>query len=70
MRANTRVRIKVGWWGEGLTGRVLGRDVFVEQYWTPILWDGDEDPSFFKTAGIEVFTDTPKKANRRPIRKS
>lgn len=48
-------KIKKGWEGEGKTGIVLGKPVFVEQAWTPILWDDEEDPTWFKAAGLELF---------------
>jgi len=48
----SRVRIKKGWEGAGRAGTRLGLDVFVEQGWAPVLWDDEEDPTFFKSAGL------------------
>lgn len=47
-----RVTIKDGWDGEGRTGKRVGPDIFVRQNWTPVLWDGEEDPSLHKSAGL------------------
>jgi len=51
---NARVRIKCGWSGAGNSGTAVGEPVFIEQWWLPILWDGEEDPDFHKLAGIEL----------------
>jgi hypothetical protein len=48
-----RVRIKDGWHDSGRRGVALGNNIFCEQWWTPILWDGEEDPDFCKTDGLE-----------------
>jgi len=48
-----RVKIKAGWGDAGQEGRRLGPDVFVEQEWTPVLWDGQEDPDWHKASGLE-----------------
>jgi len=53
-----KVRIKQGWsanWLGGRTGETLGPDVMVEQWWTPVKWDDEDDPDWFKTAGLEVI---------------
>jgi hypothetical protein len=47
------IKIKKGWDEEGKLGTQIGKPVFVEQYWTPVVWDDEDDPTFFKTAGIE-----------------
>jgi hypothetical protein len=52
------VRIKVGWEDAGRLGKQLGEPVFVQQWWTPVLWDDEEDPTFHKTAGLEEVTET------------
>ena len=49
-----KCKIKDGWVDEGKSGVVLGDSVWVEQFWTPVLWDGEEDPDFVKTAGIDI----------------
>jgi len=51
-----RVRIKEGWGGAGQEGVILGANVDVEQLWTPVLWDDEEDPDWHKTAGLEFKT--------------
>jgi len=54
------VIMRDGWEDEGKIGTVLGEVFFAQQHWTPILWDGEEDPSFHKTAGLKVFERKPK----------
>lgn len=52
-RANpVYVVIRDGWENAGKRGMVLGPPVFVEQNWTPVLWDDEDDPDFHKTAGL------------------
>lgn len=48
-----KFKIKDGWHEAGRTGVTLGVPVLVEQLWTPILFDDEEDPDFLKTAAIE-----------------
>lgn len=48
-----RVRIREGWHGAGQEGLRLGPDVFTQQEWTPVLWDGEEDPDWHKASGLE-----------------
>ncbi len=48
-----RVQIKEGWDEAGRGGTKLGGDVYVQQYWTPVLMDGDEDPTFHKSGALE-----------------
>lgn len=56
MRKNLAlVRIRKGWEGAGRIGRVLGNAVMVQQWWTPVLWEDEDDPNFFKTAGLEDY---------------
>jgi hypothetical protein len=55
------VEIREGWDGKGRKGVVVGsvaegRD---RDDWTPILWDGDDDPTFFKGEGLELFVRKP-----------
>lgn len=52
-RKKKRVKIKKGWENEGKTGKTVGNISFLKQDWTPVLWDNEEDPEFFKTAGLE-----------------
>lgn len=49
-----RLRIKDGWHEAGKTGKRIGWDVIVKQSWTPVLWDDEEDPDWFKAAGLEA----------------
>lgn len=56
-KSGYRCKVKEGWVDEGKIGTVLGKNVFAEQDWTPVLWDDEEDPTFFKTAGLNFITD-------------
>lgn len=48
------VAIKEGWEGAGRLGYAVGPDVMVSgQEWTPVLWNGEEDPDWHKSAGLE-----------------
>jgi hypothetical protein len=49
------VRVRKGWSRAGERARVLGHPVFVEQWWVPVLFDGEEDPDFHKAAAFEEF---------------
>jgi hypothetical protein len=49
-----RVRIRAGWDEAGKEGTIIGEPVFVGQSWTPVLWDSEEDPDFYKTVALEV----------------
>ena len=51
-----RCVVRAGWDGEGKQGKVLGKNIFVEQYWTPVLWDNEEDPDFCKTDALEIVS--------------
>ncbi len=48
-----------------ITGEVLGEDVFVEQYWTPVLWDDAEDPDFCKTFCLEEESSIIKPSDKK-----
>jgi hypothetical protein len=52
-----RVRVADGWYGAGWTGLVIGRGIFVGQWWCPVLWDGADEPDFHKLAGLELSAD-------------
>ncbi len=56
--AGKRVRIDKGR-GRGKEGLALGPPIFLGQNWLPVLWDGEEDPDFFKEGCLEPAT-TPK----------
>ena len=53
-----KCKIRQGWWGQGKTGKILGKQNFVcnNQEWTPLLWDNDTEPSYYKTAGLDFYT--------------
>ena len=44
-----------------IRGIVLGETVFVQQFWTPLLWEDRDDPEFFKTSCLAF---APKKFTR------
>lgn len=37
------------------TGKVIGDQVFINQWWCPILWDKEEDPDFCKSGCLELI---------------
>jgi chromosome segregation ATPase len=47
-----RVTLRSGWGNCGRDGTAIGPNIELDQPWTPVLWDGEEDPEFFKTAGL------------------
>jgi hypothetical protein len=55
-----RVRIRAGWEQAGRVGRVLGQPVAVgpsSWSYTPIVWDGDNIPSWHRSSGLmEIAT--------------
>ena len=52
-------KIRKGWWGAGKEFQILGPSINVKnQYWTPILYDGEEDPDFLKTEAIELINNS------------
>ena len=54
---SNKVRIKHGWPVAGKTGIVLAADIHLSQTWTPLLWDGDDEPSLFNTSGLEFLVE-------------
>jgi hypothetical protein len=46
-------KIKVGWEHGGRDMLVLGPAVFLEQWWVPVKWPYEDDPTFHKEAGLE-----------------
>jgi hypothetical protein len=51
------VVIRKGWSGAGRRGivvgpKAIGRD---RDDWTPVLWDDEDDPTFFKEAGLDIY---------------
>lgn len=55
--AGTRVRSKTGSDRPRRQGTVLAPYVHVEQNWTPILWDDEADPTFYKSVFLELMPD-------------
>ncbi len=50
------VKIREGWEGAGKNGVQLRPPVLVGgQSWTPVLWDGEDDPDFHKTDGLYTW---------------
>jgi len=60
MQILDRVRIKNGWFKEGMQGTLLAV-VHVGQDWGVVIWDEDEDPDCFKLAGLEELDGTKRK---------
>ena len=56
-----RFKVKKDWGQAGKQGDILGEDIFIEQYWTPVKFDHEEDPTFFKTSGIDKYEPTYKR---------
>lgn len=51
-------RIKKGWHEAGRKLFILGEPIRVNvQDWTPIIFDGDEDPTYMKTAAVEEIAE-------------
>ena len=65
---NRPVRIMDGCEGAGRKGKMLGSFHFLDggQWWTPVLWDGEEEPDFFKTICLEYAEITWKKMVMKP----
>ena len=68
---NSFVKIRDGWQWAGRVGLVLASPICTRQYplsggqsWTPVLWEDEEDPDFFKTAGLESCTPKKRVGNR------
>ncbi len=48
------VVVKAGFVDAGRKGRSLGEHITVNgMQWTPVLWDDEEDPEFFKSFGLD-----------------
>lgn len=56
IKRGTVVVIKDQWDKSGRVGIVLGDPLFVKQWWVPVLFRDQEDPTFYKLAGIEPLT--------------
>lgn len=51
-----RIRIKDGWAEAGQFGSVLGPNQIVKGLeWTPVIMDGEDDPSWHKTHGLDFL---------------
>ena len=53
-KKDVRIRMREGRDQAGILGTVLGETVYVEQFWVPVKWDDEEDPTFCKEAGLEL----------------
>jgi hypothetical protein len=52
------VRVREGWISAGRLGVQIGNDQKVGgQLWTPVIWEDQEDPDWFKRAGLEEISD-------------
>lgn len=48
------IRMKAGFEDAGRLGQSLGEHITVNgMQWTPVLWDGEDEPDFVKSKGIE-----------------
>ncbi len=53
-----RCKIKKDWWEADKTGIVLFAKPAQDHNgmdWTAVLWDNEEDPTFYKTRGLDTF---------------
>ena len=51
-KKNQIVEVHPDWQDKGKMACVLGPSVFVQQLWTPVMFEDKEAPEFFKTAGL------------------
>lgn len=74
IRRGTVMVIRDGWDKAGRVGVALGAPVYVGQDWVPILFRDDEDPDFYKLAGLEVLIvkapPRPSRSGANPTRKA
>lgn len=53
---NLRGEIETGWYDAGKKFEILGDSIEVNgMRWTPVLYDGHEDPDFLKTHAIKLI---------------
>lgn len=54
-----RIEIKEGWHCAGRRGDNLFPNPYAVgcggQLWTAVLWDDEEDPTFVKTASVDIY---------------
>jgi hypothetical protein len=50
-----RIRVRKGWDREGEKAIILGPPVFKDQWWVPVLFEGEDDPDLHKAAAFEEF---------------
>lgn len=69
-----KIIVRDGWDCTGKTGVLIGTPVVVEVTWAPVVWDGDEDPSWYKMQGLYVQAegnwvplDSPKALRNSPF---
>ena len=49
------VYVKEPWKGHGIYGRPLGQAILLNgMSWTPVVWDGDEDPNWCRTRALAI----------------
>ena len=54
---STPCRIKKDWAGAGRTGQYLGY-IHIGRKWAIVVWDAEEEPSFYKAESIEIATNS------------
>ena len=60
IRPHDKVRIREGWDGAGREGIACAMPFHCNaQEWVPVIWLDRDDPSLFKTAGLQVETLLP-----------
>jgi hypothetical protein len=50
----TRIMVREGWETAGRLGTAVGHPIHINQDWLPVVWDNEEDPTFFKMGGLEA----------------
>lgn len=57
---NVKMRIKIGWENAGKTGYRIGPDYqgLDGMWWTPVQWEDEEEPEWYKTKALEWATST------------
>ncbi len=50
-----RVQVKKGWGDAGRKGTLFTKPIKFGNDWVGVLWDDEEDPDWFKAAGLDVI---------------
>lgn len=59
-----KAKVKKGWYDAGKIFFILGDSVRVNVMdWTPIVYDGEEDPDWIKTSAVEIIPETKPEMN-------